>query len=164
MNNSKQEYKVSYYWSTHPCVMIVSFLLIAFGIFRFCENQIIPRDEKWMVYCAIGIFVAGSVFYAFKWMHSVRFTTEEIVFCRLGIVYRRIPWSKIIQAGIAKEYKANKLTIVLTPVNCPKYDTQYHTTTHYVEKHRRKLILLDATKDNKEAIHRFYGKLEYETK
>ena len=144
--------------------MIVSFLLIAFGIFRFCENQIIPRDEKWMVYCAIGIFVACAVFYAFKWMHSVRFTTEEIVFCRLGIVYRRIPWSKIIQAGIAKEYKASKLTIVLTPVNCPKYNTKYHTTTQYVENHRWKLILLDATKENKEAIHRFYGEFEYENK
>ena len=91
--------------------MIVSFLLIAFCIFRFCENQIIPRNEKWMVYCAIGIFLAGSVFYAFKWMHSVRFTTEEIVFCRLGIIYRRIPWNTIIQAGIAKEYKQTNLPL-----------------------------------------------------
>lgn len=144
--------------------MTVSFLLIAFGIFIFCENQVIPPDEKWMVYCAIGIFLAGSAFYAIKWMHSIRFTTEEIIFFRLGIVYRRIPWSQIIQAGVAKEYKASKLTLVLTPANCPKYDTQDRTTTHYVETHRWKLILLDATKDNKEAVRRFYGQFEYESK
>ena len=164
MNDSSKEHQVSYYLSTHPCVMVVSFLLIAFIIFRFCENQAIPPDEKWKVDCAIGIFIAGAAFYAIKWMHSVRFTIEEIVFYRLGIVYRRIPWNQIIQAGIAKEYKAAKLTIVLTPANCPKYDSQYSTTTHYVEKHRWKLILLDATKDNKEAVHRFYGEFGYEAK
>ena len=142
--------------------MIISFLLIAFAIFRFCENQPIPSDEKWMVSCSIGIFLAGSAFYAIKWMHTVQFAAEEIIFRRLGIIYRRIPWSEIIQAGLAKEYKADKLTLVLTPSNCPKYGEEYVTTTHYVEKHRLKLILLDATKENQAAVCRFYGELEYE--
>ena len=95
-------------------------------------------------------------------MDTVRFTAEEIVFCRLGMVYRRIPWRDIVQVGIAKEYKADKHTLVLTPSTCPKYGEQYSTTTHYVEKHRWKLILLDATKVNQEAVRRFYGEIEYE--
>ena len=162
MNGASSEYRVKYYRSTHPGVMTLSFLLIAYVISRIAANYTIPQDEKWMVDCAVGLFVLGSGFFAIKWMHSVRFTAQEIVFYRLGMVYRRIPWGDIIQAGIAKEYNADKHTLVLTPTGCPKYGEQYRTTTHYVEKHRWKLILLDATKDNQEAVRRFYGEIEYE--
>lgn len=162
MEENTEEYKVKYYRSTHPCVMTLSFLLLAYVISRIAAHYTIPHDEKWMVYCAIGIFVLGAGFFAIKWMHSVRFTAAEIVFYRLGRVYRRLPWSDIIQVGLAKEYNADKLTLVLTPSSCPKYEDQYRTTTHYVEKHRWKLVLLDATKENKEAVQRFYGELEYE--
>ena len=162
MKDAAQQFKVTYYRSTHPCTMILCFQLIAFVIYRIADHYPISPDEKWMVYCAIGLFVLGSGYYAIKWMHSIRFTTEEIIFYRLGTVYRRILWTEIVQAGLVKEYKADKLTIVLTPSNCPKYDSQYITTTHYVEKHRWKLILLDATKDNKTAVRQFYGDLEYE--
>ena len=162
MEESTKEYRVKYYRSTHPCVMTLSFTLIAFVITRIAANYTIPHDEKWMVYCAIGLFVLGAGFFAIKWMYSVRFTAEEIVFYRLGLNYRRILWSDIVQVGIAKEYNADKHTLVLTPSGCPKYSEQYRTTTHYVEKHRWKLILLDATKENQEAVRRFYGELEYD--
>ena len=161
MNAVETEYKVTHYRSTHPCVMTLSFLLIAYVISRIAANYTIPQDEKWMVDCAIGLFVLGAGFFAIKWMHTVRFTAEEIVFYRLGIFYRRIPWRNIVQAGIAKEYKADKHTLVLTHSGCPKYGEQYSTTTQYVEKHRWKLILLDATKENQEAVRRFYGEIEY---
>ena len=142
--------------------MSVSFMLIAIVISRIFQNYPFTPSEKWKEYFTIGLFIVGSGFYAIKWMHSVRFTDEEIIFYRLGIAYRKLPWSEIIQTGLAKEYKADKLTLVLTPSNCPLYDEQYSTTTHYVEKHRWQLILLDATKDNKEAVRRFYGEIEYE--
>ncbi|MBQ7230309.1 MAG: hypothetical protein IJX04_05365 [Oscillospiraceae bacterium] len=162
MNAAQAEYKVKYHRSTHPCVMTLSFLLIAYVISRIAANYTIPQDEIWMVDCTIGMFVLGAGFFAIKWMHAVRFTAQEIVFYRLGMVYQRILWRDIVQVGIAKEYNADKHTLVLTPSACPKYGEQYNTTTQYVEKHRWKLILLDATKENQEAVRRFYGEIEYE--
>ena len=91
MNAAPTEYKVKYHRSTHPCVMTLSFLLIAYVIARIAANYTIPQDEKWMADCTIGMFVLGAGFFTIKWMHTVRFTAEEIVFCRLGMVYRRGP-------------------------------------------------------------------------
>ena len=71
MNAAPAEYKVKYYRSTHPGVMTLSFLLIAYVISRIAANYTIPHDEKWMVDCAIGLFVLGSGFFAIKWTPSV---------------------------------------------------------------------------------------------
>ena len=63
MEESTKEYRVKYYRSTHPCVMTLSFTLIAFVITRIAANYTIPHDENWMVYCAIGLFVLGAGFF-----------------------------------------------------------------------------------------------------
>ena len=63
MEESVKEYRVKYYRSTHPCVMTLSFLLIAYVISRIAAHYTIPHDEKWMVDCAIGLFVLGAGFF-----------------------------------------------------------------------------------------------------
>ena len=44
MNAAPPEYKVKYYRSTHPGVMTLSFLLIAYVISRIAANYTIPHD------------------------------------------------------------------------------------------------------------------------
>ena len=97
-------------------------------------------------------------------MHTAWFTSEGMIFYRLGKEYRRIQWRDVVQVGLAKEYKASKLTLVITPAGCPKYEDFSCTTTVYVERYRRKLILLDGTKENQKAVEMFYGELSYNAK
>lgn len=42
MKDIPQEYRVTYYKSTHPCVKVLSFLLIAFIISRIVDHHPIP--------------------------------------------------------------------------------------------------------------------------
>lgn len=164
MNTQSNIRKVTYYPSTHPGVMTISFMLISalllYLIKKFADSSV----ESWQGYFACSLFWIGAAFYAIRWMHTAYFTSEGIVFFRLGKEYRRVPWNSIIQIGLAKEYKATKLTLVITPFGCPIYDDYTQTTTSYVERHRRDLILLDGTKQNLDAVHIFYGELSYNAK
>ena len=161
MEKQKFPQKVTYYTSSHPAVMTVSFLvlsaILSYLLRRFADGSI----EPWQELFVCSIFAAVAVFYAVKWMHTAWFTAEGIVFYRFGMEYRRIAWNDVIQTGLAKEYKASKLTLVITPKDCPVYEDAAVTTTYYVEKYRRKLILLDATKSNIDAVAACCGKLSY---
>ena len=156
--------KVTYYPSTHPGFMTISFLLISgllAYLFRvYADDSIQP----WQAYFACSLFGGGAAFYLIKWMHTAEFNNEGIVFYRLGREYRRILWSDVVQVGMAKEYKASKLTLVITPAGCPRYENHEFSTTAYVEHYRRKLILFDGTKENQAAVQLLYGELSYNAK
>lgn len=154
----------THYSATHPGVMTCSFLIIS-GLLGFLFHRYQDASiEPWQALFVCLLFDIGTVFYALKWMHTIRFTQEGLIFCRLGYEYRKIRWDQVIQVGVAKEYKASRLTLVLTPENIPLYDSSYSTTTIYVEKYRRKLILLDATKDNLATVRQLYGEFDYEAR
>lgn len=154
----------SHYFSTHPGVMTCSFLIISVFLGLLFHKLPDGSIKPWQAYFLCSLFDIGALYYMIKWMHTIRFTERELVFCRLGKPYRKLSWDKIIQVGVAKEYKAAKLTLVLTPQGTPVYDCSYPTTTIYVERYRRRLILLDATEDNLAVISQLYGKLDYEAK
>jgi hypothetical protein len=161
MEKTQFPQKVTYYPSSNPAVMTFGFLsltiFLAYLLRRFADGSVEPWQERFVC----SIFVAVAVFYAVKWMHTAWFTAEGIVFYRFGMEYRRVAWNDVIQTGLAKEYKASKLTLVITPKDCPIYEDAAVTTTYYVEKYRRKLILLDATKSNIDAVAACCGKLSY---
>lgn len=164
MNTRSASQKATYYPSTHPGVMTVSFLLIS-GLLAYLFHMYADDSiQIWQAYFACSLFWIGAAFYAMKWMHTVKFTSEGIIFSRIGKEYRRILWSDVVQVGLAKEYKASKLTLVITPACCPKYEDHTWSTTAYVEHYRRKLILLDGTKENQNAVQLFYGELSYNAK
>ena len=164
MNNQSINQKVTHYPSTHPGVMTISFLviscLLAYLFYRYADNSIQP----WQAYFACSLLWISAAFYLLKWVHTAYFTNEGIVFYRMGKEYRRILWCDVIQVGLAKEYKASKLTLVITPANCPKYENHAWSTTAYVEHYRRKLILLDGTKENQNAVILLFGELSYNAK
>lgn len=164
MNNQSNIRKVTYYPSTHPGVMTISFILISAMLLYLIKKYGDGSVEPWQGYFACSLFWIGAAFYAIKWIHTAYFTSEGIVFFRLGKEYRRVPWNSIIQVGLAKEYKASKLTLVITPAGCPIYDDYTQTTTSYVEHNRRGLILFDGTKENINAVHDFCGELSYNAK
>ena len=156
--------KATYYPSTHPGIITISFLLfsglLAYLFHVYADDSIQP----WQAYFACSLFWIGAAFYAIKWMHTAQFTNEGIVLYRAGKEYRKILWTEVVQVGLAKEYKASKLTLVITPAGCPKYEDHTWSTTAYVEHYRRKLILLDGTKENQNAVQLFYGELSYNAK
>ena len=156
--------KATHYPSTHPGVMTVSFLsisgLLAYLFHVYADESIQP----WQTYFACSLFWIGAAFYGLKWIHSAQFTDEGIVFLRLGKAYRKVLWTDVVQVGLAKEYKASKLTLVITPADCPIYENHAGSTTAYVEHHRRKLILLDGTRENLAAVQHLYGELSYNAK
>lgn len=164
MKNQSFNQKVTYYPSTHPGVMTVSFMVIS-GLLAYLLNKYADDSiQLWQRNFACSLFLIGAMFYLIKWMHTAQFTSEGIVFYRMGKEYRRILWSNVIQVGLAKEYKASKLTLVITPVGCPKYENHAWSTTAYVEHYRRKLILLDGTKENQNAVQLLFGELSYNAK
>lgn len=161
MDGSANIKKATYYGTTHPGVLTIFFFAFA-AILSWCAQQFCEDTSDLQKVLLASLLPWGAaIFYAIKWAHSVSFDAEGILFRRFGIVYRKLLWGDIIQVGIAKEYKATKLTIVVTPNTCPKFDSQYSTTTVYVEQYRHSLVLLDATKENQAIIHCFYGEFDY---
>lgn len=156
--------KATFYPSTHPGVMTISFLLISGLLGYLLHTYADGSIEPWQAWFACVLFWIGAAFFAIKWMHSAQFTKEGIIFYRLGKEYRRILWNDVVQVGLAKEYKASKLTLVITPSGCPKYEDTSWSTTAYVEHYRRKLILLDGTKENQNAVQLLYGEFSYNAK
>lgn len=164
MNTQTVRQKATYYPSTHPGLMTVSFLMISGLLVCLFHMYADDSIQPWQAYFACSLFWIGAAFYAVKWMHTAQFTSEGIIFYRIGKEYRKILWNEVVQVGLAKEYKADKLTLVITPASCPKYEDHTWSTTAYVEHYRRKLILFDGTKENQNAVHLFYGELSYNAK
>jgi len=156
--------RATYYGAEHPGFMMFALLIISVFVVCLIQKYWDDSVEPWQAWFACSLFWAGALFYGIKWTHSVYFTSEGLVFCRLGKPYRHLSWNQIIQAGLAKEYKASRLTLVFTPEDCPKFDFNYTTTTSYVEQYRFKLILLHAAKENIAMAKQFYGELDYTAK
>lgn len=151
----------TYYRTTHPAVMTCSLLLLSV-LFVWAVCSLGDSIELWKIIFACSLLWVGAIFYAVKWVHSVHFTSEGLSFYRFGQIYRKIPWNQIVQVGLAKEYKATKLTIALTPTSCPQFEQKNSTTTSYVERYRNQLILVDATRENIDCILSLYGDFNYD--
>ena len=164
MNNQSFS-KATYYPSTHPVFMSICFGVISILIAFYFKNNPHEEIKKWQVVFSCSLFFIGALIFVFKAVHCVYFTNQGLVFRRFGKTYRTVKWEEIIQAGIGKEYKATKLTLVFTLEGTSQYDQTIHsTTTLYLEKNRRKLILMDATKENIQNTEKFYGNLDYAVK
>ena len=163
MKSQTRPRRATHYPTTHPGVMTVSLLLLSVLLDYLLHTYNDGSIEPWQTcfVCSLLWIVAG--FYGIKWTRTIYLTSDGITFYRFRKVYRQIRWEDIIQIGIAKEYKASKLTIVITPRTCPQFDSSYPSPTIYVERNRKHLILLDATNENIESIQTVYGKMDYHT-
>lgn len=162
MKEVSYDKKATYHRTTHPAVMTCSFLVMS-AVFACCV-YFLGKDsfELWQLYFVYTLLWTCAAFYATKWAHDVHLTSQGVCFYRFGKIYRKLLWNEIIQVGIAKEYKATQLTIVLTPINCPKFESQFVTTTVYVERYRNQLIMLDATQENIDSVRYLYGEFDYD--
>ncbi len=79
---------------------------------------------------------------------------------RLGRVYRSYRWPQIIQAGVARHAKGPTADLVLTPEDCPEFLGGHGYW--YVSQNCRKLIILHATEENREALMAYRGGMDYD--
>lgn len=156
--------RATYHTAEHPGFMMIAFLLLSVLLSFLIQKYWDSSVEPWQAWFACSLFWISAAWFGIRWMHQVYFTPDGLQFCRFGKPYRFVEWSRITQAGIAKEYKATRLTLVFTPEGCPKYNPEYTTPTTYVEQYRFKLVLLHATKENIAMTKQFYGELDYSVK
>lgn len=164
MHTSSNRIVANYYPSTHPGVMTCAFSALFLFLVAFSHMYTEGKLELWQKGFVCVAVLCVVVYYAVKWTKTIIFTSEGILFQRFGKEYRFLPWKEVVQVGIALEYQAARPTLVITPCGCPVHDVTNKFTTSYVERNRRKLIRLDATKSNVAAVKHFYGQLDYESK
>ena len=154
--NEKMLYKVNCKAINHPLI-VFSFMSISLGILLCMMNNASDgtyshRDKILFVNCLSAGYLGWLLICVGR---SIYFTTEGIVFKFLFWNYKMLPWDLVDQIGIYHKM------LVITPYDVPKYSRTEKSIKNYVKENQLHLIVIDATKENLDAIDWFYGFVDY---
>lgn len=163
--------KATYNLSAHPAIN-ACVLTAVFGFFvGFLSSGPVAADDRklvpflWLFCIASAAMALGQLV---KLAHPVYFTPEGLEFCRFDKVYASLSWDQISAAGVRNPERTSmsrgKWYLELTTVCYPHFHFINAFLTGLIQKTFFDVIRLDPTKNNLEAVKRFYGELDHDSR
>lgn len=147
---------------------VIALIALPVFLFKGCEGL---AAHSWAVAL---LFFAGFILALISlWITGTGYTLrEDAILCSfLGIPYRKLPWSGIIQAGLAIQGifpgwiggPPEHFYIVLTLSGCKRFRPGKDSAMPFLFRHPRRAVILNARllKSRIDLLEQYYGPLDY---